>query len=273
MYEVMPQLVLTLTIGRDRGRYSGIDQNEALKGVGLRWEPTQHTSIDATVEKRFFGTGWTANMAHQTPFMVVSADLVRQVTTYAAQVAALPAGGNVAQLLDSLLSPRIANPVERATAVQQLISQRGLPTTLTSALDLFSPSPQLLNSVNLSAVLLGTRHTITLRGFYDRTEDLIGVNPPPLFSSNARQYGTSLTMSRRLQPETNADFSFMRSRVVGFGTNLGSVTNNLSVRLGVNRQLSLRTTVSPALQRQWVDSTVIVNASQTALSFGLLHRF
>jgi len=197
----------------------------------------------------------------------------RRSTTYAAQVAALPAGGDVAQLLDSLLSTRITNPVERATAVQQLIAQRGLPATLASALDLFSPSAQLLNSASLSAALLGVRHTITLRGFYDRTEDLIGVNPPPLFSSNARQYGASLGMTRRLQPDATADFSLTRSRVVGFGTNAGVVTNNLSVRFGASRQLSLRTTVSAALRRQWVDSTAVTNANQTALSFGLLHRF
>jgi uncharacterized protein (PEP-CTERM system associated) len=273
LYEAAPQLVLTLTVGRDHARYSGTDQSDTLRGVGVRWAPTERTSLAALVEKRFFGTGWTLNLAHTTPFLVVSADAQRRATTYAAQVAALPAGGDVSQLLDSLLSTRIVNPIERATAVQQLIAQRGLPATLTSALDLFSPSAQMLNSASLSAALLGVRHTITLRGFYDRTEDLIGANPPPLFSSNARQYGGSLTMTRRLQPNTTADLSATRNRVVGFGSNLGSVTNNLSIRLGASRQLSLRTTVSAALRRQWVDSTAVVNANQTTLSFGLLHRF
>jgi uncharacterized protein (PEP-CTERM system associated) len=273
MYEAAPQLVLTLTAGRDHARYSGIEQRETLRGFGLRWTPSERTSFDALIEKRFFGTGWAINLAHRTPFLVVNADAQRRSTTYAAQVAALPAGGDVAQLLDSLLSTRITNPVERATAVQQLIAQRGLPATLASALDLFSPSAQVLNSASLSAALLGVRHTITLRGFHDRTADLIGANPPPLFSSNARQYGASLGMTRRLQPDTTADFSLTRNRVVGFGTNQGVVTNNLSVRFGASRQLSLRTTVSAALRRQWVDSTTVTNANQTTLSFGLLHRF
>jgi uncharacterized protein (PEP-CTERM system associated) len=273
MYAAVPQLVLMLTGGRDHGRYSGTDKSETLKGVGLHWTPSERTSLDALVEKRFFGTSWTANLAHRTPFFVLSADLVRQATTYAAQVAALPVGGNVAQLLDSMFSTRIANPVERATAVQQLIAQRGLPATLTSAIDLFSPTAQLLKSASLTAAWLGARHTVTLRGFYDRTEDLLGTDPPPLISSNARQYGTSLTLSRRLQPETTADFTFTRTRVVGFGSNAGDVTNNTSIRLGLSRQLSLRTSASAALSRQLVNSTAINNASQTALMFGLLHRF
>jgi uncharacterized protein (PEP-CTERM system associated) len=273
LYQLAPQLVLTAVGGRDHGQYGTNDQVETLVGTGLRWTPTERTSFDALVEKRFFGTGWTVNLSHRTPFAIVNASLVQQATTYAAQVAALPAGGDVAQLLDSILSTRIVNPAERSLAVQQLITQRGLPATLAGAQSLFSSTAQLQKAANVSVALLGIRHTVTLRGFYTLTQDLLGVDLPPLVSSNTRQYGTSLTLSRRLQPDTTADTSFSRTRVVGFGSNAGVLTNNTSIRFGASRLLSPRTTLSAALRRQRVTSTSISDASQTSLTFGLLHRF
>lgn len=274
LYAVMSQqLVLVATGGTDRGRYGSNDVSETVRGGGLIWTPSERTRLDLQAEKRFFGTGWNVNFAHRSPFLGIGAGLSQQATTYAAQVAALPAGADLTQLFDAMLSTRIANPAERAAAVQQLIAQRNLPTTLGSALNLFSATAQLQKSANLSLALLGVRHTVTLRGFYARTEDLIGNDLPPLISSDARQYGTSLGLNRRLRPETSADFTIGRTRVVGFGANAGTRTSSNSVRLGLSQAFSPRTTATVSLNRLWIDSTVLADANQSSLSFGLLHRF
>lgn len=272
-YALTPTLEVFASAGRDLARYGSTRRSETLTGGGLHWTPSARDVLDARVEQRFFGTGWAVNATHRSPFMVLNANLVRQATTYSARIAALPAGADVATLLDALLTTRIPNPVDRATAVQQLIAQQGLPTTLASATDLFSPTAQLQRAANVSMALLGVRHTVTMRLFYDRAEDLLGNDPPPLLSGNLRQYGFTVNGNRRLQPDLAADLGYTRSRVVGFGPNDGLSTTNRSVRFGLTHQLSLRTSVSAALRRLLVDSSAVADANQTALSFGLLHRF
>ncbi len=274
LYAVLAQqLVLIATGGTDHGRFGSNDLRETVRGGGLIWTPTERTRLDLQAEKRFFGTGWNVGFTHRSPFLGISAGLSQQATTYAAQVAALPAGGDLTALFDAMLSTRIPNPAERAAAVQQLIAQRNLPTTLGSALNLYSATAQLQKSANLSLAMLGVRHTVTLRGFYARTEDLVGRDLPPLISSDARQYGLSLGLNRRLQPDTSADFTLGRTRVVGFGANAGTLTNTSSIRLGLSQAYSPRTTATVSLDRLWITSTLLSDANQTSVSFGLLHRF
>ncbi|MDP4301338.1 TIGR03016 family PEP-CTERM system-associated outer membrane protein [Leptothrix discophora] len=274
LYAALPQqLLLIVTGGTDRGRFGSNDVRETVRGGGLVWTPTDRTRLDLQAEKRFFGTGWNVSFSHRSPFLGINAGLTQQATTYAAQVAALAAGADLTQLFDAMLSTRISNPAERAAAVQQLIAQRNLPTTLGSALNLYSATAQLQKGANLSLALLGVRHTVTLRTFYTRTEDLIGNDLPPLISSDARQYGSSLGLNRRLRPETTADVTFGRTRVVGFGANAATRTSTSSVRLGLSQAFSPRTTGTVSLDRLWIDSTVLADANQTSLTFGLLHRF
>jgi uncharacterized protein (PEP-CTERM system associated) len=272
-YAVNPTLDVFASVGRDVGQYASTRRSEALVGGGLRWAPSPRDLLDGRIEQRFFGTGWAINATHRSPFMVVNANLVRQATTYSARIAALPAGGDVAQLLDALLTTRIPNPADRATAVQQMIAQQGLPTTLAAATDLFSPTAQLQQAASVSMALMGARHTVTLRLFYDRAEDLLGNDPPPLLSGNLRQYGLSLSANRRLQSDLTADLGYTQLHVAGFGPNLGQLTTNRSYRLGATQQLSLRTSVSATLRRLLVDSSSVANANQSALTLGLLHRF
>ncbi|MGY0196441.1 TIGR03016 family PEP-CTERM system-associated outer membrane protein [Leptothrix sp. BB-4] len=274
LYAAVPQqLLLIVSGGRDHGKFGSNDLTETLRGGGFIWTPSERTRLDALAEKRFFGTGWNVNFTHRSPFMAVNGSLRQGATTYAAQVAALPAGADLVALLDSMLATRIPNPADRAAAVEQLIAQRNLPTTLGSPLNLYSTTAQLQKGGDLSVALLGVRHTVTLRMFYSRIEDLLGKDLPPLVSSNARQMGSTLGLSRRLRPETTADFSLGRTLTVGLGTNAGTQTETNNVRLGLSESFSPRTTGSISLNRLWVNSTLLADANQTSISFGLLHRF
>lgn len=276
LYAPDPSLILGLTGGRDAASYTTNNISETLRGVAVRWAPSERTVLDALLEKRFFGNGWTVNFSHRSPFMAISAGTVRQATTYAARLGVLQAGGDVATLVDAILQTRIQDPGLRQIAVQDLIAKRGLPNTLTGPVDLFSRTVQLQQGGNVTVALLGVRHTVTLRIFQTRTEDLRGPTEDSVIglASDATQRGMTLGLTRRLTPETSADLTFTHTKTDGLGPNLGLRSSNSIVRLGATHSLSPRTTLSGAVRHQTGSSTLIgVDATESAVSVGMLHRF
>lgn len=276
LYAPDPTLILGLTGGRDAASYTTNNVSETLRGVAVRWAPSERTVLDALLEKRFFGNGWTVNFSHRSPFMAISAGTVRQATTYAARLGVLQAGGDVVTLVDAILQTRIQDPGLRQIAVQDLIAKRGLPNTLTGPVDLFSRTVQLQQGANVTLALLGVRHTVTLRIFQTRTEDLRGPTEDSVIglASDATQRGATLGLTRRLTPETSADLTFTHTRTEGLGPNLGLRSRNSIVRLGATHSLSPRTTLSGAVRHQTGSSTLIgVDATESAVSVGMLHRF
>ena len=276
LYAPDPTLILGLTGGRDAASYTTNNVSETLRGVAVRWAPSERTVLDALLEKRFFGNGWTVNFSHRSPFMAISAGTVRQATTYAARLGVLQAGGDVATLVDAILQTRIQDPGLRQIAVQDLIAKRGLPNTLTGPVDLFSRTVQLQQGANVTLALLGVRHTVTLRIFQTRTEDLRGPTEDSVIglASDATQRGATLGLTRRLTPETSADLTFTRTKTDGLGPNLALRSSNSIVRLGATHSLSPRTTLSGAVRHQTGSSTLIgVDATESAVSVGMLHRF
>ena len=275
LYAPVSDFYVGVTGGRDRGAYGSTDTSGTLSGVILRWLPTPRTDLYASAEKRFFGTGWNGRFTHRSPFLVISSSLSRDASTYAAELASLSPDSSVASLLDAGLTSRVTDPLERQQAVNDAIRQRGLPRALNGAVTMSSRFAQLVQAVDASMALLGTRHTVVLRGFQRTTQDLLGPTDAvtTLTSANSRQRGLSLTASRRLTPDTTADIGYTYSRVVGFGPTAGQRTVNKTVRLGVSHNLSPRTTIAVGLRHRQIDSTIVTTAQESAVFVGALHRF
>jgi uncharacterized protein (PEP-CTERM system associated) len=270
-----PEFYLGITGGRDHAKYGTTDTDNTLRGVLFRWQPTLRTNLGGSVEKRFFGTGWNARFSHRSPFVALSASTSRDAATYASQLSDVSLDSSVASLLDASLSTRITDPIERQQAVQEALRQRSLPSTQLGAATLATLRPRLVQLSDVSATFLGTRHTVVLRVFQSTTTDLLsaGETADVTTSANARQRGGSVTVSRRLTPETTLDLSLFHTRVQGFETTAGRRTVNKSYRLGMSHNLSARTTLAAGLRRRLIDSTVVVPAQETAVYIGALHRF
>lgn len=276
LYAPVPDFYVGITGGRDHAAYGTTDTTDTLTGVLMRWRPTPRTDLNTSVEKRFFGTGWSGRFSHRSPFVAVSSSLSRDATTYAAELASISVDSTVASLLDASLSTRITDPLERQQAVSDAMRQRGLPSTQVGAVNVQSLRPRLVQSADVSAALLGIRHTVVLRLFQSTTTDLLNANDAPLdatTSANARQRGASLTLSRRLTPETSADAGLTHTRVVGFGVTESRRTVNKTFRLGVSHNLSARTTLAAGVRRRLIDSNIVTSAQETAVYVGALHRF
>lgn len=267
---------LGLTGGRDRGEYGGTDVSGTLSGVILRWLPTPRTDFYASAENRFFGTGWNGRFTHRSPFLVINATANKDATTYASDLASIASESSVASLLDASLTTRITDPAERQQAVSDTIRQLGLPRSLSGAVNVTSLFARLIQRVDVSVALVGTRHTVVFRGFQQTTQDLLGPNDvaTDATSANARQRGASVTLSRRLTQDTTADASVSYSRAVGFGVTDGLRSVNKSMRVGMSHNLSPRTTVNGGVRFRHLDSTRgSISATETAVFVGASHRF
>lgn len=277
-YAFSPEFIVRVTGGRDEARYLGQDVDNTLRGGGLHWTPTERTVFDLQAEKRFFGNAWNVTLDHRSPFVAVNGTLERTVTTYAAQIGTLSAGSDTAALLDSLLTTRFPDATQRAAVVQELITNLGLPSSLSSAISLYSGTPQVVQGGTLSTVWSGVRHNLTVRYYARRVTDLQGsASTTQIVSADSSQRGGGVTLVRRLSRDAAAEAGFDLASVHGEGLNVGDDSLSRSWRVGLTHSLSPRTSVAVTLRYQTSDTTLnaatSTAASQTSLTLGALHRF
>ena len=66
LYTMTPQVQLRGIVGREDNDYGlGRQERNNIVGAGVDWTPTPRTSISATAEDRFFGTGYDVSVSHR----------------------------------------------------------------------------------------------------------------------------------------------------------------------------------------------------------------
>jgi uncharacterized protein (PEP-CTERM system associated) len=272
-YAIDPQFAVNLRGGHDHVVYGLNSKSDKVVGFGVRWLLSDRTRIDSSVEQHFYGLGWNLAATHRNPGLTLRVDGGRELGTYASTIGTLTAGGTVANLLDSLLASRITDPAQRAVAVQEIITQRGLPATVASPVQIISNRAEIRSNASISMGLLGSRHVLSLRVFAQHIQDLPGELTQGGLSGDARQMGWSLGLNRKLSTQTSADLTLAHIQTTGEGANLGQDSTDNSLRLGVSYRLTPNTVVTGGARRVLVKSTVIGNANESAIFAGALHRF
>lgn len=272
-----PQLEFGAVIGRERSRYSLTEHTDTIRGLRLRWLPTDRTQLRLSVERRFFGTGWDAEFTHRTPLFAVQLRSFREPTTQPASQILSPQDGDVASLLDAILTTRHPDPVQRATLVRAVMDELGLPAVLNRPVEVFSDYAQLERGTSLSVALLGRRTTVSFgleqrqRRQLRRADDPLA--PETRFDSDNEQRVFSIDFNRRLSPRTTFDLWAGYSRLQGLGAREGDRTTEKTLRLTLSHALSPRATVSVGVRRQLLATTVSASSRETAVFAGLSQRF
>jgi uncharacterized protein (PEP-CTERM system associated) len=274
-YQVMPGLAGGLTVGQERSTYLSRDDRDSLVGFSVDWQPNERTFVRGSTEKRFFGQAFDVAVGYRTPFVAVSGAVSRQPGASSSSLGTGPAGGDVASLLDSLLTTRIPNPVERAAAVNRLITERGLPQRLGQASELIDQTPQLVQNGSLQLVLLGVRHSVALGLFSRSARELSRDGEPSLVSSNAdfRQRGGTLVFTRRLTPTMTMGLSAERSRTEGLAAQAGDYLRDYRLRSELTKAVNSRTQLTASLGRQLLKSNRSGSRSETRAQIGLVQNF
>lgn len=254
LYALDPQFQVAVRGGRERFEYSTTQYTDSIRGYGLRWLPSERTNLEAMYEKRFFGNGWQANFVHRGPSLALSANLTRQITTYAQSLATLPTAGATSTLLDAAYKNTVTDDLKRAELIKGMIAKYNLPENLSGPLQIQSNRPQIQQGGSVTLALLGVRHTLSLRLFQQRMEDLPTDDPVlALFTSAVLQRGLTLGFNRRLDPQTTLDSAYTYVRAEDLILSGETVTQ--SFRLGLNHKVSERTLTNAGLRYTRATST------------------
>jgi len=281
-YAFGDQVVLGLRAGYERSDLFLGEGSSGFFGAELLWRPSPRSLLEGYWEDRTFGGAWSLAFTHRSPRVAWDFRGTRDLTTYNDATLSLPATADLAALIDESLRTRIADPIERARAVEEFIAQRGLPRSLAGPINVFSERILIRTSHTGTAAWIGTRSTVALTGFY-RTD----VTPPAdLFSVVAgqrldtRQRGAALALTRRLSPTATAvataSWSLTRGAVglVAAGAPAPMAESvQRTFGLQIDRQLARRTTVFAGARYRKFDSTVIADSSEAAVYAGVGHRF
>ncbi len=271
-----PQIQLGLVAGRERARFSGIESEESVYGLRGLWLPTERTNLRASVEKRFFGTGWEAQFTHRSPLWALQFRSFREPTALPASQVLSPQSTDVATLLDAILTTRHPDPVQRRALVRSMIDSLNLPEILERPVEVYSDRAQLQTGSSASFALLGRRTTASvtvqsLRLEQLRDEDGLSTPLPSTLQLDNKQRGIGVDVRHRVAPQTTLGARARASRIEG--VTVAGQTTEKTLQLSLTHSLSQRAAVTVGVRRQMLDSTVRADARENAVFVGLSQRF
>jgi uncharacterized protein (PEP-CTERM system associated) len=274
LYQFDPQVQLSASVGYEHNDLLLESQDNTIYGIGIKWRPSERSNVDASWEHRFFGASYNLAVANRSPLSVWSVTASRNITTYPQQLASLPGGSNVALVLDQLFLSRVPDAAQRQTLVNQLILDRGLPSFLSSGVNIYSQQVTLQESASAMVGLLGARNSVFGSVYRLRQEPITGsgaVVPALAGFTNNTQYGANLVWSHNLTPLLTLTGIIDGSRTVN--NDQPGISKQGSIRATLTSPLSAQTDVYGGVRYQIFRSDINFDYDEAAVFVGINHRF
>lgn len=262
-----PLFIVHLDGGYEQNNYQGsASQGNATYGGGFTWTPSPRTRLAASLDKRFFGTGYRYELAWHGPSSALSATLSRDVSTssqtlgvnellslYLAQVAAL--------------AGQIPDLAQRVARVDRDWVAHGLPA-LGQGSSYLSSSYYVERRAQITGSLNGKRSGLNLTSYYaqrDRLPDaaLIAGGDDLANYQQTHEWGASFYANYSLSPRTSLNLSGSLSRSTGDGGASPASTRRRSFVAGANSTLGPHTT--GGLQYRYTSSSGVTDYRENAV--------
>ena len=276
IYNVDPELQLWVTGGYEDNQFVLTENRGAIYGAGFEWRPTPRTSVLGNYEHRFFGPSYKFSFSHRTPLSAWSVHVGRDISTFPRQLATLPAGVEIAGIIDTLFLSSIPDPAERQRTVEEFIRERGLADVLSSPVPLYSQQVILHETQSATAGIIGARNSAFFTVFHVRSEPISGSgNPLPspfAAGNNNSQTGANLIWTQRLTPTLALSTTLLGYRTVA-NAPLEGTTRQGAVRVVVSSPLSARTSVHAGARYQILRSNITSDYEEAAVFIGMSYVF
>lgn len=270
---IAADFVVGIQGGVERNSFVVSDESHTIYGFQLGWRPSDRTLLAATIEERYFGTGWRVAFNHRQPRLAFRVLLSRVLATTPQALLDAPPIENLAALFDAMFTTRIPDPDERARAVQEFLVRNALPSATLAPLDLFSRRISLVTTRSALVALNGARSSLSLSVFRSTTEDAPDILPAATGSvlDNNVQTGASVVFSHRLTKVTSASAALDWSRVVTLTSE--DHTRQVSARVQLGSEIGPKTSVVGGLRWRDIDSSVVASGHERVVFVGIDHRF
>lgn len=279
-WNVIPVLSVSVNGGYDRYDFqtNGGATRGTFRALGVGWQPSARTSVEASVGRRFFGRSDSLAIEHRSRSTVWNIGYSADVTTMRSQFA-LPATLDTAKLLDQLFRAMFPDPAERARAVADYIATSGLPPSLTDSVSYLSNRYILQRQWQGAVALRGARTQAVLALVQAHRRALSA------FEADSRLLGTSLgrmhdeTLQSSAQVFVHADIGNRTSWNVTLGhfrsesLSDGVSTASTVARLGVARRFGRA--IQGSVEARTTRGSLLGSAHyrENALTFGFQAQF
>jgi uncharacterized protein (PEP-CTERM system associated) len=293
------QMILGAIGGVDSDETAGRSHTDPLYGASVVWNPGPRTSLDGTLEHRFFGIGGSLALRHRTPLMSFSVAIRRAPATVTSTLGEVDARSGPRPLLDANVTSRYPDPTARAGLAQSAAVARAqevrtssvdphlltdVNATWLNLLGTFSPTstvadyPQLQTNANATWLYLGTRNIAALTLYMQELKELRHEGDPAPAGgaqNDHREAGALFLVGRRLEPNLSVGAVLRWSKITGLAARTGETSEEWVERLVIIRAISTRTAISAGLQHNTFSSTAAGQQDYKAtLAFvGMHHRF
>jgi uncharacterized protein (PEP-CTERM system associated) len=277
IYQATPTLLVSASAGYEDNHFVATRESGPIYGVGMRWHPSERTSIDADWEHRFFGSSYHVVAGHRSPLSIASIQAMRDLTTFPQQLAQFPAGVSVSGLLDTLFQSRFPDPFQRQSLVDQIIRDRGLPSTLTTPIAIFAERVTVLESLAANLGLLGARNSVLFTAYRQRSRpvapaDLAELSSLLLQQLDQTQVGANAVWSHQLGSRMTLSVGVDWSRTSSNGE-VNAVSRQYALRTDLSTALSPLTTLHAGVRYQNFRTDVFSSFQELAAVVGVTHVF
>jgi uncharacterized protein (PEP-CTERM system associated) len=214
-YEFTPELKLGVRGGQERTDLLTLaGDTYTTWGVGIEWKPSERTSLEAGIERRFFGNAHTVAFSHRTPSTVWTFADRRDLNSSEQQGSA--SFGSAYDLFFRQFASAQPDAVQRDVMVRNFLRANGIDPRAT-VVDGFLASAVTVDSTqDLSVALVGARNTVTFRVGARRSErvDQLSTSFDDLSNTSiVHERGVSLDWAYRLTPASaiNVTGSYQRT--------------------------------------------------------------
>lgn len=237
LYALTPEFVVGPILGRESSRAEGSALSGTVRGVDVRWHPSEHTQLQGVYKHSVFGREWDLDLSRKTAWTTFGVSSRRQAETLAPQTTS--AGPTTALATGS---SNILGAVTREITTGRMN-------------------------------FLGRRDGLNLSAGLSRSAPLIDGNalPPP----KTKEYFFDSEVVHRLTPLSNltGGLRWTRGDSTSTITGLTTPTRDFTAKLAFSTKLAPNTTASMGFKRQITHNPSTSSTSESAVYVGLGHRF
>lgn len=235
LFRPVQRVRLSAGLGRESNDFGLGSESYTTKSAGVEWAASPRTNLSASVEDRFFGTGYDFDLTHRRARSSWNLAASRDVSSSTNNNPGAEDELRYREFYDALGT--ISDPIERANEARRLLEEQGGNSAF-----LFVSNSYYVNEIIRGSVALIGRRNVLRFDLQRNERSRLGAAPVTNTQDDFATYDTvidnsvSASIAHRLTPQSSGNVSLRYSESEGTGANQ-STTDRTQLSIGVTTRL------------------------------------